>query len=243
MGGLSYVLSVNPRVKIYAPTEPFGVFGSSLPSTFYRKDEALVPEKRYFNGSPTKVMKFGSAWPNANFELVDNSVELGHGISLISLVSDKPGTRELRELSLAIDTSQGLVLIVGCSHPGIDRIVDAATTIDKRIHLILGGMHLVNSPDAEIARLVSVLHDQYHVEWVAPGHCTGEPAFAALEKSFGSRYLYAGLGSVIELDAPRRADRDRRGHHIMGLQGLRDYHKIKRNILIGFGMHGQAVQR
>ena len=31
MAGLSYVLSVNPNVKIYAPKEGFGIFGSSLP--------------------------------------------------------------------------------------------------------------------------------------------------------------------------------------------------------------------
>jgi 7,8-dihydropterin-6-yl-methyl-4-(beta-D-ribofuranosyl)aminobenzene 5'-phosphate synthase len=40
MAGLSYVLSVNPKVKIYAPKEGFGIYGSSLPSSFYRKDEA-----------------------------------------------------------------------------------------------------------------------------------------------------------------------------------------------------------
>ena len=34
MAGLSYVLSVNPTVKIYAPKEAFGIFGSSLPSSF-----------------------------------------------------------------------------------------------------------------------------------------------------------------------------------------------------------------
>ncbi|HEX9179008.1 MAG TPA: hypothetical protein VF859_01335, partial [Burkholderiales bacterium] len=35
--------------------------------------------------------------------------------------------------------------------------------------------------------------------YVAPGHCTGEPTFAALRTAFGERYLYAGLGSVIAL--------------------------------------------
>ena len=37
------------------------------------------------------------------------------------------------------------------------------------------------------------------VAYMAPGHCTGEPAFAAFRKAFGDQYLYAGLGSVIEL--------------------------------------------
>jgi len=35
------------------------------------------------------------------------------------------------------------------------------------------------------------------VQYVAPGHCTGEPAFTALKKSFGDRYLFAGLGSTV----------------------------------------------
>ena len=42
MGGLTHLLSVNPSVKIYAPKEPFGVYGSSLPSSFYRKAESLA---------------------------------------------------------------------------------------------------------------------------------------------------------------------------------------------------------
>jgi len=44
-----------------------------------------------------------------------------------------------------------------------------------------------------------VLHDQYTLDRVAPGHCTGEPEFAALKKAFGDHYLYAGAGTVIDL--------------------------------------------
>ena len=41
MGGLAYLLKVNPKVKIYAPKEGFGVYGADLPSSFYRKDPSL----------------------------------------------------------------------------------------------------------------------------------------------------------------------------------------------------------
>ena len=41
MGGMDYLLRVNPNVKIYAPKENFGIYGFSLPSTFYRRDESL----------------------------------------------------------------------------------------------------------------------------------------------------------------------------------------------------------
>jgi 7,8-dihydropterin-6-yl-methyl-4-(beta-D-ribofuranosyl)aminobenzene 5'-phosphate synthase len=199
MGGLAYLLKVNPAVKIYAPKEGFGVYGSDLPSSFYRKDPSLSPEQRYYDGVPPEVMRFGSAWPGANFQLVDKETEIGPDIHLIALVSEKPGTLELRELSLAINTPEGVVIVVGCSHPGIDKIVAAAATINPRIHVIAGGFHLVVASDADIDKMVTALHVAFKVEYVAPGHCTGEPAFTALKKAYGERYLYAGLGTTVEL--------------------------------------------
>lgn len=197
--GLSYLLSVNPRVPIYAPKESFGVFGSSLPSSFYRKDESLPSGMRYYDGAPPETMTFGSAWPVARFEMIDKAVEVAPGIHILALVSDKPGTRELRELSLAIQTPEGVVVVAGCSHPGVDQIVEAAAAIDARVALVMGGFHLPAASDAEIARIASALKDSRKVGRLAPGHCTGEPAFALFRRMWGERYLYAGVGSVIEL--------------------------------------------
>jgi 7,8-dihydropterin-6-yl-methyl-4-(beta-D-ribofuranosyl)aminobenzene 5'-phosphate synthase len=108
MAGLSYVLSVNPTVKIYAPKEGFGIFGSSLPSSFYRKDESLPPEMRYYGGKPPEIMKFGAAWGAAHFELIDQTTEIAPGISLIALVSDAPGTRE-RVLKAAEESERKII--------------------------------------------------------------------------------------------------------------------------------------
>jgi 7,8-dihydropterin-6-yl-methyl-4-(beta-D-ribofuranosyl)aminobenzene 5'-phosphate synthase len=199
MGGMTYLLRVNPQVKIYAPKEGFGVYGASLPSSFYRKDPSLPPEQRYYNGSPPDVLRFGSAWPGANFELVDKNTEIAPGIHLIALVSDKQGTLELVELSLAINTPEGMAIVVGCSHPGIDKIVAAAAAINPRIHFIAGGFHLVVTSDADIEKIVTGLRNNFKVEYVAPGHCTGEPAFTALKTAFGDRYRYAGLGTTLEV--------------------------------------------
>ena len=205
MGGMAYLLSLNPKVKIYAPKEGFGVYGADLPSTFYRKDASLPPEQRYYDGAPPAVMRFGAAWPGANFELIDKTTEIAPGIHLIALVSDKPGTLELRELSLAINTPDGMVIVVGCSHPGIDRIVAAAAAINPRIHFVAGGFHLVVSSDQEIEKIVANLRETFKVAFVAPGHCTGEPTFTALKKAFGDRNLYAGLGTTFALGATPRA--------------------------------------
>ena len=199
ISGLNYLLSVNPGVRVYAPKEGFGVFGAALPGTFYRKDESLPGYMRYYDGHAPEKMTFGTPWPGANFVWVDNLTEVAPGIYLISTVSQTPGTLELRELSLAIKSPKGVVLGVGCSHPGIEKILEASMAVDKHVHLVFGGLHLVTTPDPEITRLAAALHDQWKVDRMAPGHCTGEPAFAAFQKAFGDHYLYAGLGSVIEL--------------------------------------------
>jgi 7,8-dihydropterin-6-yl-methyl-4-(beta-D-ribofuranosyl)aminobenzene 5'-phosphate synthase len=199
MAGLSHVLSVNPTIKIYAPREGFGIYGSSLPSSFYRKDESLPAEMRYYDGKPPEVMKFGTAWQRANIEPIDKTTEIAPGITLIALVSDAPGTKELKELSLAVNTADGIVLVVGCAHPGIEKIVEAAATINPRIRLITGGFHLVVASDEIIARAVAALKDTFKVENIAPGHCTGEPTFAALKQAYGDRYLYAGVGTSLPL--------------------------------------------
>src|ERR1700720_5047960 len=90
MAGLNHVLSVNPTVKVYAPKEGFGIYGSSLPSSFYRKDDSLPPQMRYYDGKPPEVLKFGAAWRGANFELIDKTTEIAPGMTLIALVSDAP---------------------------------------------------------------------------------------------------------------------------------------------------------
>src|SRR5262249_18065330 len=131
--------------------------------------------------------------------LIDQTTEIAPGITLIALISDAPGTKELKELSLAVNTADGMVLVVGCSHPGIERIVEVAAGINPRILLVAGGFHLVVAPDETIAKVATALHDRFKVENIAPGHCTGEPTFAALKKAFGDKYVYAGLGTSIAL--------------------------------------------
>lgn len=126
----------------------------------------------------------GAAWPGANFQLIDKNTEIAPGMYLIALVSDKPGTIELKELSLAIKSPHGLILIVGCSHPGVEDIVQETASVDH-INILFGGLHEIQATEPEVERIAVVLHDQYKVERVAPGHCTGEPEFAALKRVFG----------------------------------------------------------
>jgi 7,8-dihydropterin-6-yl-methyl-4-(beta-D-ribofuranosyl)aminobenzene 5'-phosphate synthase len=226
VSGLSYVLSVNPQVKIYAPKESFGIFGSDLPSKFYRKDDSLPPEMRYYNGAPPETMKFGTVFPGANIQLVDKTTEVTPGITLIALISDAPGSKELKELSLAIDTPDGVVLVVGCSHPGIEAIVAEAVKINPHVHFLTGGFHLVAAPDPVIEKVANALYDTYKVDFIAPGHCTGEPTFAALHKAFGDRYLYAGLGTTLSMGANPRAASNHGGAPVLDDGDSRSYRTL-----------------
>ncbi len=197
--GLNYLLRVNPRVRIYAPREGFGVFGNAAPFPFVRGDSTLPPEQRYFGGRLPDTLVAGTPWPAANFVWVDSTVRIGPGVSIVATVSDRPGTLELKELSLVVETPQGAVILVGCSHPGIERIVEAAAAVSPHPHLIMGGLHLVTAPDGEIERVARALHDRFGLDLIAPGHCTGEPAFAELRRVFATAYRYAGLGETIPI--------------------------------------------
>lgn len=195
VAGLQVVLRANPTVPIYAPREPFGPFGTTLPPNFYRSDPELPDSMRYFAGRPQAGIQAGTLWPGAHFTVVDSSLALAPDIRLVLQVSDAPGTRELRELSLVLSTPEGDVVIVGCSHPGIERILSGRADSSAPVQLLVGGLHLVAAPDSVVQALSLRLRDRWHLASIAPGHCTGEPAFAALRAAFGSRYRYAGVGS------------------------------------------------
>ena len=200
--GITYLLTVNPKVQFYVPDEPWGLFARGVKNDFYRKDPSLPADMRYYGGDPPEILEAGTPWPEGNFIPISQRTEVAPGIFILPGVSTSPGTLELKELSLAIKTPRGVILIVGCSHPGVEHIMQEATAIDPRISILFGGLHQIQKPDPEVERIASVLHDQYKLERVAPGHCTGEPEFAALKRAFGDHYVYAGVGSVVDLSGP-----------------------------------------
>jgi 7,8-dihydropterin-6-yl-methyl-4-(beta-D-ribofuranosyl)aminobenzene 5'-phosphate synthase len=198
-GGIGYLLQVNPKLTIYAPNERFGLFGGPVPATIIRPVAALPARMRYFGGVVPAELESSSVWPRAHFVRIDSLTEVVPGVAIVSTISRTPGTLELHELSLVLRTPAGLVVFVGCSHPGIETILEATRPYGEHVHEIFGGLHLLATPDAEIERIARALRDDWRLDLIAPGHCTGEPAFDALGRAFGDRYVYAGLGTVVEL--------------------------------------------
>lgn len=199
ISGLNYLLRINPAVKIYTAADPWGPFGWAAPNAFYRKDDSLAPDMRYFGGNPPEKLTASTPWPQANFIRVDATTEIAPGIFLLPTISQITGTLELREISLAIRGPQGLIIIDGCSHAGLEKILEAAAKIDPHLHILFGGLHMVGAADADIQKTSTALHDQWKLDYLAVGHCTGEPTFASLQKTFGDHYIYAGVGTVVNV--------------------------------------------
>ena len=198
--GLRYVLRVNPNVTVYVPADGANGFGGApIPNTFLRADDSLPAKMKYFGGREPEHFTSGKLYDTGNFVLVNQTTEVSPGIFLIHTVSQKKGTLELPELTLAIKRANGLLLVDGCSHAGIEAILEAASAVDPRTEIVFGGLHLVTTPVEEIDVLVENVKTKWKVRRIAPGHCTGEPAFARFRKAYGENYLYAGLGTKVEL--------------------------------------------
>jgi 7,8-dihydropterin-6-yl-methyl-4-(beta-D-ribofuranosyl)aminobenzene 5'-phosphate synthase len=196
--GLRYVLSLNPHVTVYVPADGANGFGGApIPKEFLRADEGLPAKMRYFGGTKPGNLAAGKLYDTGNYVLVNQLTELLPGVFLVRTVSQKKGTLELPELTLAIKRPNGLLLVDGCSHAGIEAILEAASAVDPRTEIVFGGLHLVTTPAEEIDALAENLKTKWKVQKIAPGHCTGEPAFARLKKAYGESYLYAGLGTKI----------------------------------------------
>ena len=196
--GLEVLIAANPTVPIYTPQEG-AFFTGGAPRDFFVRDASVPATMRYFDGKDPGPVRSGTPWPRANFQIVTRTTEIFPGFFVLTTRSEKPGTREMNELSLAVRTPQGLAVVVGCSHPGVENILEAAMQIDNRLFTTIGGLHLVQAPREEIERVAGVLHDTLKLRRAAPGHCTSEPGFAAFIRRFGDRFDQAGLGVTLPL--------------------------------------------
>ena len=63
---------------------------------------------------------------------------------------------QIKEQTLILDTSQGLVVITGCAHPGIGEIVKKAKQIlNKDIDMVFGGFHLMQTPAVQVKEIIA----------------------------------------------------------------------------------------
>ena len=125
---------------------------------------------------------------------VTNSTEIFPGIRIGDTLHGPPP-----EISLAIDSPEGLVLLTGCAHPGIVAILkDLSQKAARPIHAVIGGFHLLKTPDADVRAIIAEFR-KMGVRRVGATHCTGEPAIRLFREAYGADFIACGPGTVIIL--------------------------------------------
>jgi 7,8-dihydropterin-6-yl-methyl-4-(beta-D-ribofuranosyl)aminobenzene 5'-phosphate synthase len=105
---------------------------------------------------------------------------------------------EIIEQSLVLETPGGLVVITGCAHPGIEKIVEKAMEIkDRKVLLVMGGFHLLRTGTDEVEVIARKFRDK-HIQYAAPSHCSGDGTIRVFKEIFGDKYLPLGAGRVVE---------------------------------------------
>src|SRR5688500_3101891 len=136
--GLRHVLGLNPGVKVYVPDDED--FGGLTPAIFFSQADSTLPRRqRYFDGSLPARVPHGSAWQRAAFVRVDSTMEIAPGFRLVRNIAPAAPFNETPEISLVIDTGDGQVVVVGCSHPRVERIVESVARANPRIAMVVGG--------------------------------------------------------------------------------------------------------
>ena len=119
----------------------------------------------------------------------------------------------IKEQSLIIRTEAGLVVITGCAHPGIVKIVNSAKDLLKddillpapvapaqvtQAQVVMGGFHLEWATKGKIEKIISAFK-QLAVQYAGPCHCSGDKARSLFEKHFGKNYISIGVGKVMTM--------------------------------------------
>lgn len=105
------------------------------------------------------------------------------------------------EQSLAVRTNKGIVVITGCAHPGIVKILQGTKEQfpDEKIFLALGGFHLHNQNEKDISKKVNEMIKMDIVS-VGPCHCTGDLARKIFKDLYGNNFIEIGVGKIIQVE-------------------------------------------
>jgi 7,8-dihydropterin-6-yl-methyl-4-(beta-D-ribofuranosyl)aminobenzene 5'-phosphate synthase len=103
------------------------------------------------------------------------------------------------EVVLVVSSSRGLILVTGCSHPGILNILSAVKQrFPDPVYAVLGGTHLVEASDLQLAHAVAAFK-KYPDLLLGTCHCTGDVAMERLKEVCPRSYPnHTGDSLIIE---------------------------------------------
>lgn len=129
----------------------------------------------------------------ADLREVKGPVDLGNGLWLTGPLGSK-----LPEMALLVDTQAGLVMVVGCAHPGIEELARRAEEITgKAPSVILGGLHIMGLKPHKVRQIIARLREM-GVERLIGCHCTGKEALRVAREELGNEALSGGIGKTFD---------------------------------------------
>ncbi|NPA70869.1 MAG: MBL fold metallo-hydrolase [Crenarchaeota archaeon] len=104
------------------------------------------------------------------------------------------------EQCMVIDLGAGVVMITGCSHPGITHMVRHVMGLFKKdILLLIGGFHLYGISPSEASALADKFCRMQGLHKICPLHCTGKTFQQALKAVCPEKYVPGHSGTIIEI--------------------------------------------
>ena len=134
-----------------------------------------------------KIVFLGEIERRNNFE---NKTAIGKTLYLDQEIDDYV----MDDTALVYKSSEGLVIITGCSHSGICNIIDYAKKIcnDERIVDIIGGFHLL-SPEEAILKMTLEFFKENNIKRIHACHCTDLKSKIALSEVCEVKEVGVGL--------------------------------------------------
>lgn len=114
-----------------------------------------------------------------------------------NLYSSGEFSSPIPEQALVLNTRQGLVVMTGCSHPGIvEMLKEIKSKFNKNIYTVFGGFHLLDKSDDEMKKIIADMKALGVVKCGAT-HCTGVGQTEMIKEAFGTNFIELGVGNTI----------------------------------------------
>ncbi|NHJ48872.1 MAG: MBL fold metallo-hydrolase [Asgard group archaeon] len=135
---------------------------------------------------------------NWGFNVVNvlDTTVLFPGVAIIGQIFGPP-----YEHALAINVENvGLVIIVGCSHPGVENIATKAVEdLSVEPYLVIGGFHLMGETVNVYETTASTLLD-LGTDYIYPIHCSGDGIREYIERVYPDNYREGCVGTHLVID-------------------------------------------
>jgi 7,8-dihydropterin-6-yl-methyl-4-(beta-D-ribofuranosyl)aminobenzene 5'-phosphate synthase len=98
-------------------------------------------------------------------------------------------------------SGQGLIVICGCSHPGVINCLLHARKLfpGQPVHMVIGGMHLGSADANRLYQMIDCFR-QIDVGYIVPLHCTGQHAIWQMKQEMGDRVIIRSVGDEIRIE-------------------------------------------